>query len=163
MATLLSLDATSRCDATGKAVFIGFNETCSLSAVNDLPDATDVIGYQMTEYHLNFTAYKANPLLTNMTHNYKSNVWYQVTSRHGQTLLALPHNYEFLSLTFLTIGVRYVNIELEDEPAGCFGKLSEAGKIQLILKSLVDNFQTSPITPLRMRAIDDGTKSVTRS
>lgn len=92
---------------------------------------------KLVEYHITIYNYSTNPLEVNNTYHYKPYIWNRVQSGHGQTILNLAFNYGILSLMTLSFGISKVNIELEDEPPGCMGKLSEDDKVTATLDILL--------------------------
>lgn len=122
-----------------------FNATlCELSPVDSgVHDYIKELLQQNTrllEYDIVIDGYDEDPLLKNMAMNYRTNVWHRVFSKHGSAILTLAFHYDVLSLTMLTFGVEHLNVTLEDEPKGCFGKLSEKQKIQKLRSVLMTDF-----------------------
>ena len=101
---------------------------------------TDILSRQakLIDYDLIIVGnYSSNPLLVNQTWSYKSNMWARVGSSHGQTILNLAFNYGILSLMTLTFGLEKLQIELQESPAGCLGKMSEDQRIQAVVDILM--------------------------
>ena len=96
---------------------------------------------KLLEYQLEFFDYDVNPLLVNMSYNYRANIWQRTTSRHGRTLLTLAVNYDLLSLTMLGFGVERLNVTLADEPNHCFGELTADDKIRAVRTLLMNDFR----------------------
>ena len=94
-------------------------------------------------FRVNIDGYRTNPLLQDMTMNYKSNIWYRSSSKHGLAILALAFNYDILSLSMLTFGVAKVNVTLRDEPRGCMEHATEDQKIRNMYKILITDFTQS--------------------
>ncbi len=95
---------------------------------------------KLIEYQLDFPDYETNPLLVNMSYNYKANIWQRATTRHGRTLLTLAVNYDLLSLTMLGFGVEQMNVSLADDPNHCFGALEADDKIVAVRTLLMNDF-----------------------
>ncbi|XP_076467860.1 uncharacterized protein LOC143298784 isoform X2 [Babylonia areolata] len=92
------------------------------------------------------------PFENNTGRYYKPYLWYRTRSQHGRTLLMLSFHYDVLSMTILTIGVTDTTVELQDGPAGCFGRLTPDSKMTLVrrlLLSRTDKFRTSYATSTR--------------
>ena len=64
-------------------------------------------------YDIDIDGYDKNPLLQGMTTNYKANIWYRSSSKHGLALLNLAFNYHVLSMSMLTFGVEEMSVTLK--------------------------------------------------
>jgi hypothetical protein len=120
--------------------FLRAKDPYMMNRVKELVD----IGTKLINYNLSFPDYPRNPLLVDMRSNYKANSWSRVSNQHGQTLLSLSFNYGVLSLMTLTFGVESLDVELEDSIPGCFGNLTEKGKIEETIYLLMRDFNQVP-------------------
>ena len=104
---------------------------------------------KLVEYHIEIDGYENNPLLENMTTNYRNNIWQRASSRHGRTLLSLAFNYDILSMKMLSFGVETLAVLLQDEPKGCIGGLPEDEKIDVLMEILLLDLQVTGPSTLR--------------
>ncbi|XP_059169945.1 uncharacterized protein LOC131951625 isoform X2 [Physella acuta] len=125
---------------------------CDLSTSDDLQrfilnaeERESVNLFQFTVYLRN---YNSSPYRNNTGFYYKPWLWYTTKNQHGRTLLMLSFHYDVLSMNILTIGVKKADIELRDNPFGCFVNLStdmQANSIRMLLlsQSVVDKSPSS--------------------
>lgn len=97
-------------------------------------------GAKLVKYVISFPEYEVNPLLVNMTWNYKANEWYRAFDMHGRTLLSLTFNYDILSIYTLTFGVEKFDAPVVDTPQSCFRYLTEEQKMHAVLDLVTQDF-----------------------
>lgn len=97
----------------------------------------------LLEYQLKFKNYSNgdDPLTVNVKRHYRANIWMNVLSHHGQTLMSLAFNYAVISLSTLDFKIERRVVELADDPVGCFGLLREHRKVDLVQRLLLTDFK----------------------
>ena len=105
-----------------------------------------LVNSKLIEYNFIMKDYKHNPLTQNNTYNYMPNKWIRVASSHGQIILNLAFNYGVLSLMTLTFGIFKLDVDLEDDPPGCLGKVTEEEKVLEVLQLMLRDLNvTNPV------------------
>lgn len=68
-------------------------------------------------------------------------LWVRSTGRQGRSLLILEDSYQFMSLSFLSVGVYRLNATLADLPAHCLLSLTPEGILESLRKLLLNDFK----------------------
>ncbi len=122
------------------------NTQCALNVLTKgLPEEiAELLEFKvkLIEYDLHFENYSVNPLKSGEASKwrYKQDIWTRVSTVHGQSLLTLAFNYGVLSLTTLRFGIMKIPVWLQDEPAGCFGKLPDDAQLDHVIRLLLRDY-----------------------
>ncbi|GFO30871.1 ankyrin repeat and socs box protein 2 [Plakobranchus ocellatus] len=110
--------------------------TCAIRTPESLHDFIDIAeseeNVNLFEFHINVHNYSYNPLHNTTGLFFEPWKWYTTRSRHGRTLLMLSFHYDVLSMNILTIGVKTIDVEIHDEPFGCFAQLNSSQQVQFV-------------------------------
>ena len=99
-------------------------------------------GAKLINYHIKFHNETSNPLTEGNKWAYRPDLWSRAATRQGISLITMSFNYGMLSLTTLTFGVYHINVEVKDEPKGCFRGLTENDQISKIRDFLLVEVKT---------------------
>lgn len=113
----------------------------SLTPVRDTLEHLLLSGAKLVEIDLQLLGYPHDLLDHRLKEVFQPYHWVRTNGRQGRSLLILGDNYDFMSLTFLSIGVFNMNANLVDSPHGCLESLDAGDTMAVIRELLLNNFK----------------------